>query len=205
HIIVNPDWTVPPKLARQDILPKVRENPSYLAEHNFTVFSGWSAEARRLDPASIDWSGIGGKSFPYKLVQAPGPNNALGRIKFMLPNRYNVYLHDTPSRELFDRTTRAFSSGCVRLAKPLELADHLLRDQPDWDPSRLRAAIDSGRTMRINLPVSIPVYFTYFTAWVDDDGTVQFRDDVYDRDASLYAALRDQLIIQTSPPVRPGQ
>jgi murein L,D-transpeptidase YcbB/YkuD len=159
--------------------------------------SDWSAEARELDPLQIDWSAVSGR-FPYKLRQRPGPQNALGRVKFMLPNRYNVYLHDTPAQELFRKTVRSFSSGCVRVAKPMVLADYLLSGVEGWDPQRIQKAINSGATTQVNLPLPIPVYFTYFTAWVDARGMVQFRDDIYGRDRALYTALIDQLVVETS-------
>lgn len=200
YLILNPDWTVPQSIARKDLLPKIRRDPGYLTRQGFQVLSGWSADAKTLDPAAVDWDKISGRNFPYLLRQRPGPENALGRVKFMLPNRYNVYLHDTPSRELFSKTARPFSSGCVRLSKPLEFAEYVLSGAPEWDRAAIEAAIATGVMRRVNLPVPIPVYFTYFTAWVDEDGTMQFRDDIYRRDNSLFSALIDQLIIQGSRP-----
>jgi murein L,D-transpeptidase YcbB/YkuD len=123
------------------------------------------------------------------LRQDPGPWNALGRIKFMFPNGHDVYLHDTPARALFEHAERGFSSGCIRLQEPLALADWLLAGNPRWSPEALRAAIDSGQTRTVNLREPVPVYLLYWTAWVDSDGTVQFRRDIYDRDAPLAAAL----------------
>jgi len=197
YLIFNPDWNVPPSIARKDLLPKIRKDPGYLAAHNYQLLSDWSAQARELDPLRIDWSAVSGR-FPYKLRQRPGPENALGRVKFMLPNRYNVYLHDTPSRELFRKTVRSFSSGCVRVAKPIELTEYLLSGTEGWDSQRIQATIESGKTIQVNLPLPIPVYFTYFTAWVDSQGTVQFRDDLYRRDSALYTALIDQLVVETT-------
>ncbi len=126
---------------------------------------------------------------PYRLRQDPGPWNALGRIKFMFPNGHDVYLHDTPARALFEHAERGFSSGCIRLQEPLALADWLLADDPRWSAEALRAAIDSGDTRTVNLREPVPVYLLYWTAWVDNDGTVQFRRDIYDRDAPLAAPL----------------
>jgi murein L,D-transpeptidase YcbB/YkuD len=194
HLIVNPDWTVPINIARQDILPKLQQDPEYLAREGFDVFDGWSPEAPQVDPSAIEWSAMRPASFTYKLRQQPGPLNALGQIKFMLPNRYNVYLHDTPHRELFQRTERTFSSGCVRLGDPIALALYLMRNMPGWDRAHLDQLIDGGRTQRVNLPAAVPVYFTYFTAWVDDQDMLHFRPDIYERDAQLYTALQDQLV-----------
>jgi murein L,D-transpeptidase YcbB/YkuD len=200
HMILNPDWTVPRRIARRDLLPKIRRDPDYLARQGFQVWSDWSQGARLLDPARIDWQAIDGRRFRYKLRQLPGPGNALGRVKFMLPNSFNVYLHDTPNRELFRKTARPFSSGCVRLSRPIDFAEYLMAAAPDWDRARIEAEVASGKTRRVNLPVSLPVYFTYFTAWVGEAGDVQFRNDIYERDKALLAALIDQLIIQTSRP-----
>ena len=126
---------------------------------------------------------------PFRLRQDPGPWNALGRIKFMFPNSHDVYLHDTPSRELFAPAERGFSSGCIRVQQPRALADWLLKDDSRWSPEALRVAIDSGQTRTVNLRQPVPVYLLYWTAWVGSDGAVQFRRDIYDRDAPLAAAL----------------
>jgi len=197
YLVFNPDWNVPPSIARKDLLPKIRKDPGYLAAHDFQLLSDWSPEARELDPLQVDWSAVSGP-FPYKLRQRPGPQNALGRIKFMLPNRYDVYLHDTPSQELFRKTVRSFSSGCVRVAEPIRLAEYLLSGTEGWESGRIRATLQSGITTQVNLPLPIPVYFTYFTAWVDSQGTLQFRDDIYRRDGALYNALIDQLVVETT-------
>lgn len=185
----NPFWTVPPKIARQDILPKLKKDAGYLADQGIEVFSGWDSEARKLDPAEIDWLSVESKAFRYKLRQLPGPKNALGRVKFMFPNEFNVYLHDTPSRELFARTVRTFSSGCIRVEKPMELAQYLLRDAAGWSPARIDEVVASGKTTTVTLPVPMPVHLTYSTVWAGEGGTVHFRADVYGRDALLRRAL----------------
>ena len=123
--MLSPRWNVPHKIAVQDKLPLIKKDPSYLASHGMRVFRGWGGEAQELDPAAVDWSRLSAGSFPYRLQQDPGPLNALGRVKFMFPNKFDVYLHDTPSRELFDKTSRPYSSGCIRIEKPLELADYI--------------------------------------------------------------------------------
>ncbi len=188
RIVLNPYWNVPPSIAVGEILPRLRRDPGYLAREGFEVLSGWEADARILDPATIDWSEIPARDFPYRFRQKPGPDNALGRLKFVLPNRYHVYLHDTPARELFDRARRAFSHGCVRLRDPRGLAALLLAPA-GWDRDRLERAIESGERRVVRLPRPVPVYILYFTAWVERDGTVHFRDDVYGRDAELAALL----------------
>ncbi len=188
YVVVNPYWHVPPSLAVRDLLPKIREDSGYLERQGIRVFSDWTENARELDGQAMDWSNVSGRHFPYKLRQDPGPHNALGRIKFMLPNRFNIYLHDTPHREHFDLSVRAFSSGCIRLEDPLALADYLLGDA-GWSPERVRETVASSKRRVVTLSRPIPVYLVYRTAWVERDGAVRFRDDVYGRDKLLATAL----------------
>lgn len=190
--VLNPYWNVPPSIARRDLLPKILADPAFLAREGFRVFGDCSAGAAELDPAAIDWAAAGRGAFPYKLRQDPGPHNALGRIKFMLPNRFDVYLHDPPHRELFAKTVRTFSSGCIRVEDPVSLAAYLLRASPEWDAASLRLAVEAGERRVLSLPEPEPVFLVYWTAWADPDGTVQFRDDVYGRDRSLAEALARQ-------------
>ncbi len=182
YIEVNPTWTVPVSIFQRDKLPRIREDLGYLAQGGYRVVD---MQGNTLDPAAVDWwaSNPG-----VTLVQRPGPRNALGLIKFMFPNKYAVYLHDTDNHSLFDRAERALSSGCVRIEHPFELADLILRDSPDWSPARRDAILASGQTTRINLPKPLPVLLTYYTAWVEG-GEVMFRDDIYERDQPLLAAL----------------
>jgi murein L,D-transpeptidase YcbB/YkuD len=189
YLEINPTWTVPPKIAAVDLLPKIRKDPLYFGEQGIRVFSDWGAGARELLPAAIDWSRYGKGRFPFKLRQDPGPKNALGRVKFMFPNKYDVYLHDTPSPELFQREVRTLSSGCIRVEKPLELALRLLDGHEGWDREKLALALAGGRQERVNLPQPVPVHLTYSTAWIGEGGDVHFRDDVYGRDRPLLAAL----------------
>ncbi len=189
YIEVNPTWTVPPKLAREDILPKIKQDPGYLAEKGIRVFENWTDGAREIDPGDIDWSQVNPDRLSYKFRQDPGPQNALGRIKFIFPNKFDVYLHDTPEQELFTRTVRNFSSGCIRIERPLDLAEYILRGNPDWDREKILAAMDGPETLIIPLRNSLSVLVLYWTAWLADDGRVQFREDIYLRDAALYRAL----------------
>lgn len=191
YLVLNPDWNVPHRIAVRDKLPLIRQDPDYLRRQGMRVLTGWGPQGHELDPGALDWDRYSAAYFPYRLRQDPGPQNALGRIKFMLPNPHDVYLHDTPARELFRHPVRAFSSGCIRLERPLDLAEQLLGDAPGWDRAALEAAIASGVTRNVVLPEPIPVYLLYQTAWVDEAGGVQFRDDVYGRDAKLERALRD--------------
>ena len=188
YMELNPYWTVPYKIATQDILPKLRSDPAYLSNNDFEVLHAGSGGAP-VDPTRIDWKRYGPRNFPFQLRQRPGPLNALGQIKFMFPNKYAVYLHDTPARDLFFKDVRMFSSGCIRVARPMALAQFLLEGDPVWNPDRLHREIETGKTTVIRLRRTVPVHLSYITAWVAPDGTVQFRNDVYGRDARLAAAL----------------
>ena len=180
YLEFNPTWTVPPTILREDLLPDIRRDPSVLQQRNMTVLDH---QGRRVDPDTIDWSSTTARNFRYMIRQEPGPENALGQVKFMFPNQYHVYMHDTPARGLFRRAARGFSSGCIRLERPFELADILLAGT-QWDA----AAVASGRTRVVNLPQPITVLIIYGTA-VPEDGRIHFADDIYRRDARLLAAL----------------
>lgn len=185
-LVLNPTWTVPPTILREDIVPSVVRDPLYLAKNDMRVFDGAGKE---VDPAKIDWKRFLGRGLPYDIVQAPGPTNPLGSIKFMLPNRHAIYLHDTPARGLFRRADRASSSGCIRVEAAHALAVALL-DAPDrWDAQRLRADIATSQTRTLLLKHRIPILLLYRTVDVDDRGTVHFRPDLYGRDAAVAAAL----------------
>ncbi len=171
----NPTWTVPPGILGKDILPKARENPAYISEKGFTVVDG---SGKQVDPKSIDWSKAKPGNFPYSIVQPPGPENALGLVKFMFPNPYLVYLHDTASRGLFAKSERALSSGCVRIENPFDFAELLLSDQPEWTRKKIDEVVASGETTRVNLKTPLPVLLLYWTVWVDPDGQVRFRRDI---------------------------
>lgn len=190
YLVFNPYWHVPPGIAIKDKLPLIRKDPDYLVKQNMKAFQGWGADAKEIDPQSIDWSKVTANNFTFRLRQDPGPSNALGRVKFMFPNRFNVYLHDTASRELFEKTLRTFSSGCIRIEKPIELAEYLLRDDPKWTHETILAAIEKQVEQTVRLPISIPVHLLYWTAWVDREGSLHFVRDIYGRDKRLDEALR---------------
>jgi murein L,D-transpeptidase YcbB/YkuD len=192
YMELNPYWHVPPNIAKQDLLPRIREDPGYLGRQKIRVFQGWEAQAPELDPESIAWSQITAENFSFKLLQEPGPKNALGPVKFMFPNKFNVYLHGTPAQDLFQRITRTFSSGCIRVEKPIVLAAYLLRDDPQWSYESIRVALDSGETQIIRLLQPSAVHLLYWTAWVDSDGVLHFRDDIYRRDTRLDRALNER-------------
>lgn len=193
YLSINPYWTVPPLIARKDLLPKIRKDPSYLTIRNIRVFENWKADAAELDPLSIDWNQVGENRFPYKLRQEPARDNALGKVKFMFPNKLNVYLHDTPSKELFKRRQRSFSAGCVRLEKPLDLAAYLLDSEKGWSREKVSSMFEKGTPQVVLFKEPIPVYILYWTAWVEKDGMIHFRKDIYGRDRALNEQLKEQL------------
>jgi murein L,D-transpeptidase YcbB/YkuD len=183
-IVFNPYWTVPMKLVFEDLIPRQLQNPNYLKRKKIRVMRNL-AKNLEVDPEKIDWQSFTQESFPYVLRQDPGPDNPLGRIKFLFSNKYEVYLHDTPKRHLFDKSKRAFSAGCIRIENPVRLAEFLLADEPGWDRTRISRAIASGKTRELELKQRTPVYLLYLTSWVGEDDTIYFYDDVYDRDKSL--------------------
>jgi murein L,D-transpeptidase YcbB/YkuD len=203
YLELNPTWTVPPTILRNDILPKLRDNPAYLREKKLRIVD---PNGGPVSAAGIDWRKVSAANFRYYLRQDPGPDNALGRIKFMFPNAHAVYLHDTPARELFRQSERTFSSGCIRIENPLALAELLLRDPAQWNQASLQATIDTGQTRRVNLPRKVPIMLLYLTAFPDRTGHVQFRRDVYKRDARTLQALDGPLVwTPTSDFSRGGQ
>jgi L,D-transpeptidase YcbB len=189
YLVLNPYWNVPRKIAVEDFIPQMRKNPEYLSRLRIKIFKGWGAEAREIDPGTINWDQAAKHNFPYNLRQEPGEMNALGRIKFMFPNAHDVYLHDTPARELFLKESRSFSSGCIRLERPLDLAAYLLNDTAFGDRAKLEKALQTDKATSIKLPRAFPVHLLYWTAWVDSAGALQFRPDIYDRDGVLEEAL----------------
>ena len=199
YLVLNPAWTVPPGIEARDILPAVKRNRGYLADRNLSVID---RQGRRIDPAQIDWSRYSGRNFPYTFRQDPGPDNALGQIKFMFPNPHFVYLHDTPSKDLFERDVRAFSSGCIRVERPLELAELLLNDLEKWSLDRIRMAIDTRKTQTVALPAPVPVLLYYWTAQGQADGSVHFKNDVYRRDPAVLKALDGEFRFRRQPVTR---
>jgi murein L,D-transpeptidase YcbB/YkuD len=184
YLELNPEWNVPENIANDEIFPKLASDPGYLASHNMEI--------------------VDGEGGP-RIRQRSGPDNPLGQIKFMFPNEYDVYLHDTPADHLFSRTERDFSHGCIRLERPVQLAEYLLREDPDWRGTRVREEIVTGEHKTVKLPRPIPVHILYFTAWVEDDGTLQFRKDVYGHDAKLAAALKKEPIVPLNLPAIRGE
>ena len=178
----NPTWTVPNSIFRKDKLSRIRKDIGYLDRNNYVVKT---QDGTVIPAASVNWAA---DNPGVTLMQKPGPNNALGLVKFMFPNKYAVYLHDTDNRALFERNERNLSSGCVRIQYPFEFAKLLMEGAPEWSDAKMRAILDSGKTTRVNLPQPVPVMLTYWTAWVEE-GAVHFREDIYERDAKILEAL----------------
>jgi murein L,D-transpeptidase YcbB/YkuD len=180
----NPYWTIPKKLVLEDIVPRQLRDPSYLSRKSIKVYKGW-ANAKEIDPKTVDWSNVDEDTFHYWMRQEPGPKNALGRVKFIFSNPYAVYLHGTPDMHLFDRVVRALSSGCIRVKDPVRLAAFLLNDGTQQKEEEVLENIHLGINQGVTLPIAIPIYLVYWTAWVDHDGKMNFRHDVYGRDTAL--------------------
>ncbi len=189
HLVINPYWYIPPSIAVEEVLPRIKRDPDYLRRHDISVFAVTDMQSRSVDPVGIDWAKISSEGFDYSFAQAPGPDNPLGRLKFIFPNPYNVYLHDTPNSELFEKKKRAFSHGCIRLEKSADLAAYILRGQGNWPLRRIEQAIQSQINRQVVLVRPLPVYLLYWTAWVDEEGILQFRRDEYDSDQRLRQAL----------------
>lgn len=169
YVVFSPYWNVPPSITRNEILPAIRRNSHYLARNNMeiTSYSGGLPEIR----------------------QRPGPTNALGLVKFLFPNNYNIYLHDTPNKELFSMTNRSFSHGCIRISEPKRFAEYLLRDDPSWTSDTIDSAMHLSKEKWVNINKPIPVYVVYFTAWVDAEGKMNFRNDLYKHDEKMAEKL----------------
>jgi murein L,D-transpeptidase YcbB/YkuD len=189
YLVFNPYWHVPRRIAVEDKLPDFQRNPALVSQLGFEVFAGWGADANPIDPATIAWDSLSASHFPYRLRQKPGPANALGRVKFMLPNPYNVYLHDTPARSLFDETERSFSSGCIRVEYPVDLALYLLGPNGGWTRERVDDVMNRDGERTVVLRRKVPVHLLYWTAWMEDEKTVHFRNDIYGRDGAVARAL----------------
>ena len=193
-VTLNPNWYVPRTIIYEEMIPKLLQNPYYLADLGYEVTD---RNGKSVDSSTIDWGRYGQDSIPFDVRQPPGPKNALGRVKFMFPNEHSIYMHDTPARELFKKSVRAFSHGCVRLQKPMKFAEIILGTQ-GWTPERIKAAVASGENQTIFLDQKIPVYLGYYTAWADADGNVETRDDIYSRDRTLNQALEQNIQARSS-------
>ena len=171
QIVFSPYWNVPESIVREEIVPSMNKNPNYLAAHNMEIVSQQG-------------------DLPV-VRQLPGGKNALGKVKFLFPNSFNIYFHDTPSKSLFKQDKRAYSHGCIRLAEPEKMANYLLANNPEWTPEKINEAMNAGEEKFVTLKNPIPVFITYYTAWVDEQGRLNFREDIYGHDAKLARKMFD--------------
>ena len=188
HLIFRPYWNVPRSILRNEVLPAAEADPLYLQRHDMELVAGQGDDARPVEASPQNLAAA--RTGALRIRQRPGPKNSLGLVKFIFPNDDNVYLHGTPARELFGRSRRDFSHGCVRVEDPPALAAWLLRDQPDWTRERIEAAMAGGKTRQVNLSQPVPVILYYVTtALTPDDGLLHFADDLYGHDRTLERAL----------------
>jgi L,D-transpeptidase YcbB len=197
YVVFNPTWTIPPGILVKDKLPVLKRNPGALKAMNIRVLD---RSGREVNPSSVNWNQYGPSRLPpYQFVQDPGPNNALGLVKVMFPNPYLVYLHDSPAKSLYEQDQRTFSSGCIRVQKPFELAELVLND-PQWNRQSIDAVIATKQTRTVNLKTPVPVLILYWTAQPRPDGQVNFRNDVYGRDPPTLAALNSDFRLPALSP-----
>lgn len=183
HLTFNPFWNIPESIALKETVPLLRKDHRYAEHHGIQVVMKGNEE-EIVDPSNIRWKEISQEDFPYLLRQQPGPGNALGKVKFMFPNRFNVYLHDTPTRHLFNDSERDYSHGCVRVEYPAELAEYLLKDKPGWNGERIKRAMESDQVQSVTLEHPLPVHLVYWSVWLGKGGELQRRPDIYDLDAT---------------------
>jgi len=187
HMVINPTWHVPRSIAGKEYLPIIRKDPGFLSRKNMTMLN---SAGKTVNPASVDLAGYDENSFPYFIKQRPNAGNALGKVKFMFPNKYNIYLHDTPSKSLFNREVRAFSHGCIRVHKPFDFAYHLLAKQSSNPKGLFQNFLKTGQEKYVNLKAPVQVIIAYQTVVFDAKGKATYRGDVYGRDAKIASALR---------------
>jgi murein L,D-transpeptidase YcbB/YkuD len=185
-VVFNPDWSVPQSILENEILKDMRSGKNVIERQGLVIYD---RSNNVVDPASIDWSSATPATFPYTIRQPASDDNALGKVKFLFPNKYSIYLHDTPNRRLFEADRRTFSHGCIRLEQPIELAQLLLRDQDHWDASKIAQVIASGATQNVALEHSLPILIVYWTVSVGASGEVRYAQDIYHLDPPLLAAM----------------
>jgi murein L,D-transpeptidase YcbB/YkuD len=188
YIVFSPTWTVPTSITRNEIVPLVKKNHNYLASKNMKILN---ASGGVVNPSSIDWAKVNPRTFPYTIRQDPGESNSLGLVKFMFPNKHSVYIHDTPSRSLFEREDRALSHGCIRIQRPFDFAKLLLSHDESWTDDRIKEAMHQRKEVTVTLNRKIPVAIIYMTYWANGGGEMFFRSDIYGRDAEIAKALKE--------------
>lgn len=192
HMVINPTWHIPKSIARNEYLPMLKKNPNALARQGIRMID---ASGRQVNSSSLDYSQYSAKHFPFDLKQPPSDGNALGLVKFMFPNRHNIYLHDTPSKSLFVKDLRAFSHGCVRVQKPFDLAYTLLRPQSSNPEKLFHDTLETRIETVVDLVNAVPVHLVYHTAWVSPQGRANYRSDIYGRDKKVFSWLQDSGVV----------
>jgi murein L,D-transpeptidase YcbB/YkuD len=188
-IVFNPYWYPPKSIVQNEILPGARRNAGYVARIGLQVST---ASGRQINPAYVDWyTARPGQVF---FRQPPGPGNVLGEIKFLFPNKHQVYLHDTPSKHLFKREVRAYSHGCMRVQNPRKLAEVILNNEAGWSKGRIAGTIATGENTKVALTKKIPIHISYFTAWIDEDDKIRYANDIYGHDRKVWAAFAGEAI-----------
>jgi len=183
YIVLNPYWNVPDSIIQKEFIPKMLKDPEAMKKQNINITKGWAKDAPRVDPSTVDWKEYRySKTVPFRFAQPPGYSNSLGKIKFIFPNDFSVYMHDTPTKRLFQRDMRAFSHGCIRLSEPMEMLRIFSEIDSNVNLGSSKSILKGSRETNVYLSKSVPVDVVYFTAWVNPSGELQFRDDVYGYD-----------------------
>ncbi|MDM5272558.1 L,D-transpeptidase family protein [Sulfurovum sp. zt1-1] len=191
-VVLNPNWNVPKSIIQKEMIPKLLRNPNALRKERINIYTGWGRDARRISAGDVNWANYRyTKNLPFRFVQPPGDDNALGKVKFLFPNRFSVYMHDTPTKPLFSRTSRAFSHGCIRLEQPLEMLRFFSELNANIDYVKALKKLEGNRNEHIQLQVQVPVDVVYLTAFVDYNGTLQYRPDIYLYDRMQLSTLRE--------------
>lgn len=186
YVVFSPYWNIPNSIIKKEIIPSILKNENYLEQHNMEIVTN---DREVVKTSSIRWKEYLDKKFPYVIREKPGPSNSLGLVKFIFPNSHDIYLHDTPAKQLFSQTTRTFSHGCIRVEKPYELAQILLKNDTAWTNEKIKQNMNGGVELWVRLPQKMQVYIVYFTSWVDAAGAIQFRNDVYGHDKKMKKML----------------
>lgn len=190
YLVLNPTWTIPRSIIKKSLFDRIKKDPSYLTRNHYYLAD---KTGKKIDHTKLDWENMTIRTFTYWVVQEPGPFNALGRVKFMFPNKYAIYLHDTPSKSLFSRSSRAFSHGCIRVQNPLDLAEILLDDNEKYSMEKIEEIIKDGKTTNISLKIPKKILLAYLTVGITDSGKLTWHEDIYNRDDQLYEALLAEL------------
>ncbi len=191
YIVLNPYWNIPKSIIQKEMIPKLLRNPNAMAKQRIEIYNGWAKDAEKVNPASVDWSKYQySKHMPYRFAQTPGTHNALGKVKFLFPNRFSVYMHDTPTKHLFKKNKRAFSHGCIRLQQPRELLRTFSTFNSHIDFEQAQTTLEGKKKKYFNLKEKVPIDVIYLTAWVDYDGKLQFRNDIYGYDEMQLKSFR---------------